>query len=141
MSDVEIPPLSDQPYLIDDPEDDRPRLQGCECADCGKRVFPPVAVCPECLGENIKPLPLSREGLLYSYTAFEQGARWVGGPYIAAYIDMPEGVRVFTHIDVDDPGRLTCDMPVILRVTEPVVNADGREVLKFKFAPRNGEKN
>ena len=34
------------------------RLVASECADCGKRVFPPTDVCPECMSENVARLTL-----------------------------------------------------------------------------------
>jgi uncharacterized OB-fold protein len=129
----ELPKLSAFPYLAHDP--DGPRLIGAECADCGKRVFPPAAVCPECMGETMKPLKLSREGKLYSYTVFHQGVRWIAPGYIAGYVDMPEGVRVFTHIDAK-PEQLACDLPVVLKETPPTHNPEGWDVLTFKFVPK-----
>ena len=61
MNDIQAPALSAGPYLEADA--DGIHLLAGECTDCGKRVFPPPAVCPECMGENFRSLPLSREGL------------------------------------------------------------------------------
>lgn len=133
--DMTVPPLSSEPYLTVDPEDGRPRLAASECVDCGKRVFPPTPVCPDCMGENMAPLLLSRDGSLYSFTVIEQGPFWVPAPYIAGYIDMPEGVRIFTHITDVEAADVVCDMPVRLKITESILNSDGRDVLKFMFVP------
>ena len=132
MSEAILPPISQGPYLTDEAE---PRLLASECIDCSLRVFPPASVCPECNGEEMAPLPLGNNGSLYSYTVIHQGPKWIKPPYMVGYIDMPEGVRIFTHLTDMEPHNVSCDMPVSLRITDPIINGDGREVLKFKFGP------
>ena len=51
------------------------------------------------------------------------------------YVDLPEGVRVFAHIAVDDPARLRPDTDVVFRTATPVVNSEGQEVIHFVFSP------
>ena len=133
MSDHEPLALSNGPYL-DAHADGGPRLVASECGDCGHRLFPTAAVCPNCMSENLKPLPLSREGKVYSFTVLRQSPPGFENPSVIAYVDMPEGVRIFTHLDVE-PGGARCDMPVVLRPVEPKTDRYGRKVLQFKFAP------
>jgi uncharacterized OB-fold protein len=125
--------LSHQPYLSE--LSDGGSLLAGECDDCQQRVFPPPAVCPFCMGERMRPIPISRRGRLYSYSFVAQGAPEFESPYVVAYVDMPEGVRVFTQLTDVDPNALVCDMPVELRLTEPKVDRYGRAVGQFKFAP------
>jgi uncharacterized OB-fold protein len=134
VPDMILPPISQGPYLTDERQ---PRLLASECDDCSHRVFPPASVCPQCNGEEISTLPLGKDGLLYSYTIIHQGPKWIKPPYIVGYIDMPEGVRIFTHLTDMEPQDISCDMPVSLRITDPILNGDGREVLRFKFGPLN----
>ena len=79
--------------------------------------------------------PISRRGKLYSYTFLAQGAPEFESPYFVAYVDMPEGVRVFTQLVDVDPSTIACDMPVELKLTKPKVDRYGRAVGQFKFAP------
>jgi uncharacterized protein len=117
-----------------------PRLTGSECADCGQRVFPPTDVCPECMSEAIRPLPLSRTGTLYSYSVVHAAPKGWKLPYIAAYVDLPEGVRVFAHIVDADPRGLAMDSAVALCVATLGENADGVPMEGFAFRPfRAGE--
>lgn len=134
MKETALPELSAGPYLTSGSDSDA-RLLGSECKSCGQRVFPPSAVCPSCMSEDMMPLPLSREGTLYTYSVLHVGARGWDAPYMVGYVDLPEGVRVFTHLIDMEPGDLKCDMRVSLRITQPVVNTQGREVLRFKFGP------
>jgi uncharacterized OB-fold protein len=127
-------PLSHQPYLNDS------TLLACECEDCHQHVFPPPAVCPFCMSERLRTVPISRRGKLYSYTFLAQGAPEFESPYFVAYVDMPEGVRVFTQLVDVDPNAIACDMPVELKLTKPKVDRYGRAVGQFKFAPVMGSR-
>jgi uncharacterized OB-fold protein len=112
-----------------------PGLIGSQCRDCGKMLFPPAAICPDCLSENIAPVALSRTGTLYSYTVMRVAARGWDAPYMLGYVDLPEGVRVFTHLTGMTPEDVRVDMPVSLQLMEPTENADGVKVNGFKFGP------
>jgi len=125
--------LSHQPYLNESP--DGGSLLAGECDDCRGRVFPPPAVCPFCMGERMRSVPISRRGKLYSYSFVVQGVAEFESPYVVCYVDMPEGVRVFTQLADVDPATLACDMPVELKLTAPKVDRYGRAIGRFKFAP------
>jgi uncharacterized OB-fold protein len=135
MTNAEQLPLSSQPYLEDSATDGRPRLLAGECEDCSQRVFPPPAVCPFCMGERLRSVPISRRGTLYSYSCLAQGAPEFDSPYVIAYVDMPEGVRVFTQIAAADPKSLVCGMTVELMPARPKTDRYGRAVGQFQFAP------
>jgi uncharacterized OB-fold protein len=140
MATEERLPLSHQPYLDGASDDDGPRLFAGECEDCQGRVFPPPAVCPFCMGERMRAIPISRRGKLYSYSFLAQGAPDFESPYYVAYVDMPEGVRVFTQLADVDPKTLTCDMPVELKATTPKTDRYGRSVGQFRFVPVAGSR-
>jgi uncharacterized OB-fold protein len=135
MADPERLTLSPQPYIGTSPADGGPQLLAGECEDCQQRVFPPPAVCPFCMGERMRAIPISRRGKLYSYSFLAQGAPEYESPYFVAYIDMPEGVRIFAQLANVDPATVACDVPVELTLTEPKTDRYGRVVGQFKFAP------
>ncbi len=136
MLDYEPLALSAGPYL-DLQCDGGPRLMGSECLECGHRLFPVAAVCPNCMSDQLKPLPLSREGKVYSFTVLRQAPPGFDSPSIISYVDLREGVRVFTHLDML-PHQAKCDMVVHLKVVDPKIDKFGRKVLQFKFAPIGG---
>ena len=111
-----------------------PRLIASECRACGHRLFPTAAVCPNCMSEDMARLPLSREGKVYSFTVLRQSPPGFDNPSVIAYIDMPEGVRIFTHLEIA-PEKAVCEMPVVLKQIVPKTDRYGRKVLQFKFAP------
>ena len=125
-----LPQLAAAPVLTD-----AGKLRGSECMECRTPVFPAAAICPNCLSTQMAERSFDGKGTLYTYTVLHSAARGWQAPYILAYIDLPEGVRVFAHLTEVDPAQLRLDMPVSLRLTTPVINFEGQEVLSFKFGP------
>lgn len=119
----------------------RPLLVCTRCADCGARVFPPVAVCPECMSETVERLPLSAAGTLYSWSVVHAAPRGWTVPYIAGYVDLPEKVRVFAHIVGADAAALDFDMAVELCIAELGTDETGAPFTSYAFRPtREGER-
>jgi len=66
-------------------------------------MFPPQPVCPACMSEALAAEPLPRRGLLYASSRVHVGpARW-HKPFTIGYVDLPNGVRVFSHL-LGDPA-------------------------------------
>lgn len=114
---------------------DGPVLIGSQCGECGVRLFPPVAVCPECLSEEMAPVHLSARGRLYSWSVVHVAPRGWTVPYVAGYVDLPEKVRVFGHIVDADPEALEMDMDVALCTATLGVDGDGNPLASYAFAP------
>ncbi len=110
-------------------------IVGTECADCGKRVFPPTDVCPECMSENVRPLRLGQRGTLYSWSVVHAAPKNWRLPFVAAYVDMAEGVRVFAHMVDVDPKSLVMDMPVKVCMAVLGTDASGTPVESYSFRP------
>ncbi len=115
---VPAPLLTVLPYI--DVRGDKANLIGTECGDCGFHTFPPSTVCPSCMSLNVRPLPLSPVGKLYSFTTIRHAkAETFGG-----YVDFPENVRVFGHLGGFAPDLLPkCDMQVRVVPALPVPGA------------------
>jgi hypothetical protein len=50
------------------------RLTTTKCKKCGKLLWPPRIVCPECLSEELGWVDLGSEGELYAFTEMRLGA-------------------------------------------------------------------
>lgn len=111
------------------------RLIATECNDCSKRVFPPAPVCPECMSENVGPITLGTGGTLYSWSVVHAAPRGWRLPYIAAYVDLPEGVRVFAHMVDVDPATLEMDMPMEVCMATLGTDESGATVESYSFVP------
>ncbi len=50
------------------------RLTTTKCKTCGKLLWPPRIVCPDCLSETLEWINLGAEGELYAFTEMRLGA-------------------------------------------------------------------
>lgn len=75
-----------------------PRLVAGCCTACGKRVFPPPKVCPNCLGEDIASEHLPEHGTLYTHTTVHVGRKGWPSAYTVGFVDFGD-VRVSGPID------------------------------------------
>ena len=119
-------------------ETPEPRLLGSRCPSCGAQAFPATGYCRRC-GEETEPAQFGPHGVVWSYTIMHYQMpspfEVADVPYAVAQVDLDEGLRVsglLTSIDFED---LAVGSEVEL-VIEPIrVNAEGRPVMTWKFAP------
>ncbi len=124
------------PFLV---LDDPPWLAGLRCQSCGATYLrsgrPACAKCGAV--RELEPVRLSDHGTLWVYSIVHQSAPGIPVPYVAAIVDLPEGVAVrCTLVDVaPDPAALPFGMPVRM-ITRPVrTDKEGRDVVAFFFTP------
>jgi len=126
------------PELLVIPESgEPPYLTAYRCENCDSIWFPRLPVCPNCWNENLKKVPISRKGKLYSYTVMRVAAPPLKAPYVVGFADFPEGLRVCAQIE-GDPDKLKCDME--MEVTTGVIRPDeasGKSVISYKLKPVN----
>lgn len=113
--------------------DGQPVLVGSRCSACAEVHFPPKPICPDCGGRNVEQVELSRCGRIYSFTTVYQGPAGFRTPYVIGYVDLPEGLRIFTQLVDTQP--LALDQPVVLDIG-PVKEGDSEtEVIGIRFRP------
>ena len=119
-----------------------PHLRGSRCPECGEVSFPFRPVCPRCKTEATEEIPLGRGARLYSFTVCYTAPEGWRAPYLQAYVELPEGIRVFTLISDAVPpetGSLRVGMPMDL-VVEPARTGPGGETYStYKFRPQIGD--
>ena len=93
-------------------------LIGGVCKDCGNQTFPRAPVCCVCMSEAIEPHAMPRIGTLYSFSTVHVAAKKWKKPMRIGYVDLPNGARVFTHLE----GDLTIGDAV-----EPVIGVVGED--------------
>lgn len=72
-----------------------------KCRGCGALRYYPRAVCPTCLSSDTEWVLSSGRGTVYTYTVTYQNQ--AAGfreelPYVMAYVELEEGVRLLTNI-------------------------------------------
>ena len=116
----------------------KPYLGGSRCKQCGATYLGTRMACSRCFStEAMDDVKLSDHGELHVFSIVHQSAPGVPTPYIAAIVDLPEGVSVRCNINgvEADPKNLKFGMPVQM-VTETVsTDREGNEVVAFSFHP------
>ena len=77
-------------------------LLAARCTACGTRHLPKPVCCAACHGREFAWEALSATGSLYAYTVIHAAPPGYAQPYAVAYVDFPEGVRVFGHLALGD---------------------------------------
>jgi uncharacterized OB-fold protein len=114
--------------------DDGMVLRANRCKTCGQIFFPGAALCYACLGTDLEDLMLSRSGKLHSYTISHMPSAHFAAPYAVGYVDMPEGVRLFTPLKIveDKPFKIGMDVEVF---GDSLWKEDATYVYGYKFMP------
>jgi uncharacterized OB-fold protein len=106
-----------------------------KCRSCGARRYYPRALCPSCLSDDTDWELSSGRGTVYTYTVTYQNQ--APGfreelPYVLAYVELSEGVRLLSNIVGCPPEAVKIGMPV--QVTFDDVTSEVT-LPKFKPAP------
>ncbi len=123
------------------PEHGEPHLVGQRCTACGTVYIGPRVACAKCLATgSFEEIALSRRGTLHVYSIVHQSSPGTPVPYVAAIVDLPEGVAVRANlIDVPpDPKALRFGMPVEMTTGVSQQDREGTDVVAFYFRPARG---
>jgi uncharacterized OB-fold protein len=107
---------------------------GNRCEKCGRTSFPASERCPFCGSSSLVKSPLSEEGRVFSYSITRVPVGPYTPPVVGAYIDLPEGVRLFAQIRAKEE-ELKSGMSVIVKTGPIWTEGDGREVLGYWYEP------
>jgi len=110
-----VPTPETQPYW-DGARDGRLMLPWCE--DCGKPHFHPRAICPHCGGARLQWRQASGRGRLHTHVINHKPAKGFEDrvPYVIAVVELEEGPRLLTNIEIEDPTpeKLPMDMALVV---------------------------
>ncbi len=116
----------------------KPYLVGSRCKQCGATYLGTRMACSRCFStDQMDEVKLSDKGELHVFSIVHQSAPGVPTPYVAAIVDLPEGVSVRCNIEgvEPDPQKLKFGMPVQM-VTEKIrTDREGNDVIAFSFRP------
>ncbi len=118
--------------------DEKPQLIGSACPHCGEIFFPVNPVCVNCQNQTMNDIKLSRKGEIWSHTTIMlPPPQWYKGPvpFHLAYVELPEGVRIWTRIAGAEVGSLKVGQEVELEIDVLQEDAEGNEILGYCFVP------
>ncbi len=104
-----------------------------KCRDCGDLRFHPRALCTSCMSSRTEWVRCKGTGKIYAFTVTNQNQ--AGGfrdslPYVMAWVEVDEGLKMLTNIADCPPEQVKIDMPV-----EAVFDDVTPEVTLVKFRP------
>jgi uncharacterized OB-fold protein len=120
-------------------EDNKGYLIGTRCNRCEINFFPGRVFCSNCFqNDKIREINLSQTGTLYTYTIVYQGKPNFKTPYSVGYVDLKEGVRIFTPLfDVaPEELRIGMEMELVFRNMAEVSAQSGAFVYGFRPAQK-----
>ncbi len=126
------------PFLKVPADGSAPYLVGTRCTSCGTTYLGSRMACSKCFSTDLTDdVRLSDKGELHVFSIVHQSAPGIPTPYVAAIVDLPEGVSVRCNINgvEPDPKNLKFGMPVQM-VTEKIrTDREGNDVISFSFKP------
>jgi len=102
------------------------------CTACGTKAFPAREVCSACGSEDVAPVELSASGKLYSYSEVHAAPKGFAVPYVVAYVDLDDGVRLFGQVE-GPASQLSIDQSVMVVLGPIRSRSDGTRVMSYKF--------
>lgn len=128
-------PGSPVPFRTDvlEIERDGVHLIGSRCDACGALACPPRRVCATCRSTELSRTRLGQKGRLYTYALVRQAPKEFPTPYVIGYVDLDEGVRIFTRVITGAEKDLRLGMPMTLRAAP----LPGTGTVAYAFAPED----
>ncbi len=117
---------------------EKPYLVARKCKNCGALYWGNRVACARCRQQSgFEEVRVSDRGTLWTYSIVHQSMPGIPVPYVAAIVDLPEGISVrCTLVDVEpDPAKLPFGMPVEMVTRKVREDKDGNEVIAFFFRP------
>lgn len=126
------PDLFKYPLLIGE----KPRLMGSKCTACGQVSFPRKRICPKCHQEQtVETVTLSRTGKLYTFAVVRVAPPGFNAPYALGYVDLPEGVRVFSQLTECEFEKLKIGMEMEVTIEKLTEDQERNDIIGYKFKP------
>jgi uncharacterized OB-fold protein len=118
--------------------DDKSYLIGSRCRVCGRTFFPKLSVCRVCMvDDTLEETALSTKGKIDTFTVVYVAPVGFKTPYIQAFVDLPEGPRIFSLITGCEPSEnaLKTGTEVELVIDKITEDEKGNDLIGYKFRP------
>jgi len=120
------------------PENEPAYLAGSRCKHCGTAFAGDRRACANCSAvDQMEPIRLSDKGEVYIWSIVHQSAPGIKTPYIAAIVDLPEGVAVRANVEgiEAEPKNMRFGMPVQMYTEVVRQDREGNDIVAYKFRP------
>ena len=116
----------------------RYRLEAGKCKGCGKILFPPRLICPECGGREFEPVKLADKGTLFTYTIIRVPPQQFvdQSPFAVGIVELDDGVRLMGQLVDCDFADLKIGLKVKIEFRKIYdVGESGVICYGYKFVP------
>lgn len=115
---------------------EKPRLIGHKCTECGEYYFPKRMLCPRCYKDDtLEETYLGRKGMLYTFCIVKAAPMGFEAPYGLGYVDLPEGIRIYSMLWAKELEKLKIGMDMELIIDKLRTDENGFPVYGYKFKP------
>lgn len=116
-------------------------LTGGRCPACGQIYFPTKKVCPACFNEEQEKVPLSKNGTLHTFARSHVGPSGMPTPYTIGFIDLPEGIKLFSLLTECDPWDKVLAVGMEMEMVIGTIRHDeeGNGIVGYMFRPSGGK--
>ncbi len=128
-------PIREGLFNIPSSPSEKPYLVGSRCRNCQEVMFPQRPICLNCFGKDLEQVRLSSRGKLFTFTINHQGPKEFSAPYASGYIDLPEGVRIYSLLTDWEAKGLKIGAEMELVIEKIKEDKEGNIVLGYKFRP------
>jgi uncharacterized OB-fold protein len=128
-------PFQEGLFSMPSSQSEKPQLFGSRCRNCQEAVFPQRHICPNCFCDDLERVVLSSRGILYTFTITHQGPTGFATPYASGYIDLPEGVRIYSLLTDWNSGKLQPGLEMELVLEKIGEDKERKELIGYKFRP------
>jgi uncharacterized OB-fold protein len=116
----------------------RYRFEAVKCTKCGKKLFPPRQICPECKGREFEKTKIAETGKILTYTVIHTPPQpFVDqAPYAVGIAELDDGVNLTSQIVDCDFDKIKTGMRVKLEFRK--ISCDGHSGViyyGYKFVP------
>lgn len=73
-------------------------LRAARCSTCSHVSWPTTVYCPDGCGLTMEATSIQARGIVYASTVLHVAHDVFGSSYQVAYVDLPDGPRVFGHV-------------------------------------------
>ena len=129
--------------LPDNYPDEPAYLTGVICKQCGAKYLGTRTACGKCSSTGpFEETRFSDEGEIYVFAVVYQTVPGLDAPYVAAIVDLKDGVSIRANVYGLDPAQPSPDWfgKKVKMFTEKVrVDRDGNDIVAAKFRVINGK--
>lgn len=112
-------------------------IWGSKCASCGTKFLGERIACGKCGATGpFEEMKFSDEGEIYVFSVVHQSVPGVEAPYVAAIIDLDDGVSVRANVyglDPTKPDPSWFGKRVKMQAEKVATDRDGNDVIAAKF--------